>query len=286
MRDTCLVYRRRRLPKAGRWALLTPRMTNIRAQGAATLVLLATHLGPLASGGAAQAAGTLIGRVTDEAGMAVSDARITSSSDTTIQVSSDSAGKFQIITIVPGPFTLRVRHLGFAPQDFSTTVLAGQKKRVALELPRLPHEISAVEVNAVAEKPASYANTRKYDQFFARRARGTGAFLTRDQIQLRHAGNIAELLEAIPGVMIRQVGTQWKIQFRRCGSSSLPGTNSLPPPAVFIDGILAHNGEERLDTINPEDVEAIEVYRGVSELPVEARGQGCSAVFVWLIEGK
>ncbi|RMH14199.1 MAG: hypothetical protein D6701_11515, partial [Gemmatimonadetes bacterium] len=43
-----------------------------------------------------------------------------------------------------------------------------------------------------------------------------------------------------------------------------------------------------LDLIRPEDIEAIEVYRGASEVPAEFGGSdaGCGAIVIWTRRGR
>jgi hypothetical protein len=88
-------------------------------------------------------------------------------------------------------------------------------------------------------------------------------------------------LQGIPGLLVRQNGADWLIESQHCASD--PFSNLPPqPPLIFVDGFLARDGAARLDAIKPQEVEAIEVYQGAAQLPAEARGNGCAAIFIWL----
>ena len=50
---------------------------------------------------------------------------------------------------------------------------------------------------------------------------------------------------------------------------------------VFVDGMKVTEPFVTLASLNANDVEAIEVYRGTAELPAEAAGNGCAAIMVW-----
>ena len=69
------------------------------------------------------------------------------------------------------------------------------------------------------------------------------------------------------GVKMQSVGAR---------GDEIPG-----PLQLFING--AHVGEPltTLAQLRTEEIEAIEIHRGVAQLPVEARGNGCAAIFIW-----
>jgi hypothetical protein len=54
---------------------------------------------------------------------------------------------------------------------------------------------------------------------------------------------------------------------------------------VFVDGQFSSDCTDRLEQINPAEIEAIEIYKGPSQLPAIARGKGCGAIFIWLRDG-
>ena len=146
------------------------------------------------------------------------------------------------------------------------------------------------EVTVTAKSPVATSgpNYRKYDLFLMRRKLGMGTFLTREQIDSKPATQTYQLFQNIPGLKISQSGTQWIIKSQRC--PSLPGSGGRPLdldrdhptlPQIFIDGFRVR-GLNSLNSIKPNEVEAIEVYQGAAQLPAEAKGDACAAIFVWL----
>jgi hypothetical protein len=197
---------------------------------------------------------------------------------------SDSAGAFLLAGIPLGDRTLDVRRIGFAAQEFPISLAAGKNRMVALTLAPLAQVLSEVNVADRMAKPARYANTHKYDDFYARRAQGLGTFLTREDIDRLFKTTTPELLQGVPGMRVRRIGNDWKIQSVQCqlGLPLLGGKISDPSTyiRVFINGMDVGDASE-LTLINPAEIEAMEIYKGPGELPVEARGKGCAAVFIW-----
>lgn len=251
------------------------------------LALTTPHIGMPQAGGSSPS-----GAQVTVAGVILSESSRVSGAElqvkgTNIRAISDSNGAFRLSGMEAGDVVLQVRRVGFIAQDFHMTLAAGRSRRVMLELPRVPQALPDVTIPGAFEKPARYANTSKYDEFFARKANGIGTFITREEIDSKFKARTEELLQTIPGVLIRQHGTQWYVQFQRCGGARIPGSiNRGRAPSdriiVFIDGAYAPEGTDQLGELNPAQIEAIEVYKGPSELPADARGQACGAIYVWL----
>jgi hypothetical protein len=145
-------------------------------------------------------------------------------------------------------------------------------------------------VTVTAESPVATAgpNHRKYDMFLMRRKLGMGTFLTREQLESKPASHTYQLFQNIPGLKISQHGTQWVIRSQRC-PAKLPVAGPPPDmdrdvpgfPILFIDGFRVR-GLGTLNMLKPNEVEAIEVYQGSAQLPAEAKGNACAAIFIWL----
>lgn len=205
-----------------------------------------------------------------------------------LEAISDSVGSFVLNQLAAGTVVLEVHRLGFVAQDFPLTLIAGQNQTVSLELSPVPQVLPRVSVTSTLAKPERLAYTHKFDEFYERRARRVGTFLTREQIDSAFKSTTPELLQTIPGVFIRQDIIQWRIQFPRCGGArplgkiTRGGTAPTERVAVFVDGYYMPESTDEVSTINPAQIEAIEVYKGPSELPADARGRGCGAIYLWL----
>ncbi len=109
------------------------------------------------------------------------------------------------------------------------------------------------------------------EEFYRRRQRGSGRFFTREEID--KAGSLIAIFSTVPGVRARTaMFGGLGLQFARC-KGGIQGGRVM----YFTDGVPSMAGME----LPPEDIAAIEVYRGVTELPPEAVGNACAAVFIW-----
>ena len=208
---------------------------------------------------------------------------------TSLGTTSVTGGAFSITGIPAGDIVLDVKKLGYVAQEFHVSIQPGEERKVNLPLPKPLQSLPDVTVREVPGKPARLANTHRYDDFYFRRATGIGTFITREEIDKQFKATTQELLQTIPGILIRQTGTTWWVQFTRCGPAKEPGriisNGASEAVQVFVDGQFAYDGTDRLEHINPAEIEGIEVYKGPSQLPAIARGKGCGAIFVWLRNG-
>jgi len=171
------------------------------------------------------------------------------------------------------------------------------------------HHLPEVVTRVNAWKPAEYAGTSRYDGFFQRKRLGFGTFLSRDQIDQLAAIHFTQILQRVPGFRVNYTppGTQQPpttVRITRCA------TDNPPKVAVYVDGIryrssrnqlsqgtgLALDGRARrqagfikpeeefaelLDSISPRDIEMIEVYRGVAQIPADFDRDVCAVIAVW-----
>lgn len=204
----------------------------------------------------------------------------------------DSAGRFAIDAGVSG--MLSIRALGYAPLDTNLAPrMAGDSAFVVIMRP--VQSLPTVEVLANG-KPARYASTGRFDEFYERRSKGFGKFFTREDIDAGHKALIIDLLREIPGVRVIQPrrDVPLSLRFARCTAAK----GGLPPVfsagaahadqandlvAVHVDGhqLSSRDAVDFLDGMKAVEVEAMEVYQGPSQLPAEARGNACAAIYIW-----
>lgn len=145
--------------------------------------------------------------------------------------------------------------------------------------------LTTVTVKAKPDVEKTLANPTKFDLFLERKKIGGGFFLTHDQIVARNASNAQQLLQGVPGIKVRRIGRDWLMQSQRCSGGHLPGMSSPEMldtlTQLFIDGNRV-SAIDALDDIQPSEIEALEVYQGAAQLPAEARGRGCFAIFIWI----
>jgi TonB-dependent starch-binding outer membrane protein SusC len=220
---------------------------------------------------AAQATGTLRGRVIEASSKAgVGDAQITVVG-TALAALSNTAGDYTINNVPAGPRTVRIRRLGFAPAERTITIDAGQTVRLDIELATSATQLSEMIVTGTAGAAERRTVGNSITKVDAAEVTGkTMALSAVDILQAKTPG-----LTILPGS--GAPGTAGEIRIR--GASSISGYK----PVVFIDGVryniddlggfsatgggtvgLAQSTQvlSALNNLNPNDIESIEVLKG------------------------
>ena len=198
----------------------------LRASIPATAALLFGLASPLVG---QTGTGIFRGKVTDSLGIPVPLAEI-ALLGTDLRAVADSDGLFRIAGVPQGLYPVIVRSIGWKPLFFMLRMDAGNEfiGRIGLEPApqRLPELI--VQGGRFA-KPAEYALTTRYDDFFHRRRIRSGTFRTRSDPTFASALYTGDLLRMIPGVRVsfREGGTT--VEFSRCSGPS-------SKVSVWIDG--------------------------------------------------
>lgn len=111
-----------------------------------------------------------------------------------------------------------------------------------------------------------------------------GVFVGRAEIERRDPRRTSDLLRGVAGVTPgRAPAGVGRPRLRMDRTPVRPGRRPCRV-RYFVDGIpLPKDGGFRVDDLPPEDVEAVEVYRGVSEVPprFQRRGDRCGVVVIW-----
>lgn len=166
----------------------------------------------------------------------------------------DSTGTFRILVPRPGRYDLLASGLGYlaAPPPV-VEVAADEVVTVELRMRRDAVPVEGFRVVARRRLPGTLL-----DEFYERSSRnrrlGIGRIFTREDLDARGPLRVSYLLEQVPG--------------EPCGS-------------VFVDG-FALRGEDVDGVVIPADVEGVEIYRRLSEIPVQYYRPGMTcAVLVW-----
>jgi TonB-linked SusC/RagA family outer membrane protein len=216
---------------------------------------------------AAQGRTAITGQVTDSSAqqpLAGAEVVVVDANGATLRgARTDAAGRYVISNLTAGEQRIRVRFVGYAPKE--RTVLVRDGSTTAADFALTPRSLQLDQVVIT----------------------GTGGV-----VQKRAVGNVVETLKATdvlevapartvdqlvgartPGVIVLpasgQVGTGAQIRIR--GASSLSLSND---PIVYIDGVRMNSdpaqgpvqrgggGASRLNDIDPEDIESIEIIKG------------------------
>jgi len=211
--------------------------------------------------------GRITGQVTDTAGgrpiAGVEIIVVGVGERTQVGVRTDAAGKYTLGTAPVGSVQLRARALGYAPKDRTVTVTAGQAVTADFALSQRSIQLDQVVVTGTGGAVERRAVGNVIESINAS-----------DVLKTSAPRSVEQLIGArTPGVMVLpatgQVGTGAQIRVRSVGSLSLS-----TDPIVYIDGVRMDAnpaqgpgqrggaGASRLNDINPEDIESIEIIKG------------------------
>lgn len=209
---------------------------------------------------------------------------------------SDDSGRFEFHAVPAGSLTLVARRIGYAVHTQSLVVAESGSRDLRITLKAIPQQLDTVAVVRKGEVPARYGPSSRMHEFYRRRARERGRFFTREDIEASGRSKLTDLLRTVPGARVTtQPGNLAEVGFARCaGPVRLAQSGRLesvasgqrgagPSVALYINAMRVDTVSLRqtLSELDLAEIEAIEVYRGVSELPVEAMGNACAAIFVW-----
>jgi hypothetical protein len=190
--------------------------------------------------------------------------------DTPLGAVSDGWGQFEIARIPPGTYHVRIEQLGYGVRTDSVVVDF-----------RSSVELVAVLAPAPVRLPPLTVDVRSHDLvdagFYDRREHGPGTFLVRQQWERRVPSKPSDVLRSVPGI---------RVQPARGGFDNVVLDRRGCAVRYFLDGVRT-NPTFQLDEINVEWIEALEIYRGPSEVPPRFTGFSseeratCGVVVIW-----
>ncbi len=227
------------------------------------VVMLAAAAWLLAGELGAQQPGSVAGTVVEAAQLESLPAAQITVVGTDLGAITDPAGAYRIDGIPAGPAELRIQRLGYAPVVRTIEIEPGTTHTVDVELDASPVALDALVVTAVgAQRRRELGNA------------ATTIHASRELLVDAPASLSSLLQGRAPGVQVMRssgsIGTASTLTIRGQGSISLSNT-----PLIYVDGARISNaldsGPEvggqtisRLDDLNPDDIETIEIVRGPS----------------------
>ena len=210
----------------------------------------------------------LTGTVLSESNRPVRDA-IVEVVRTGISTSTDTAGRFQLANLPVGTHALEVRRIGFAPQHIPVQLASRSPSIVRVVLEKPVRMLDAVRVTETVY-------SRRQTEIDRRRRRGFGHFITRQDLERRAGSQLSDILRMVPGVRVYSSPTGNVVVFQRGSSFSGPCR-----PTVYLDGMRLGTNEDLDFLANVSSLEAVEVYAGAGQAPVEYSGGGCGSLVLW-----
>jgi TonB-linked SusC/RagA family outer membrane protein len=221
--------------------------------------------------------GTIFGRVTDaKTGDALSGAEVFLEG-TRWRAGTADDGSYRLAEVTPGSYTLVARRIGYGRERQAVTVGDGEEVTVDVGLQPVPTQLDELVTTVTGEQ--------------RRRELGhvVGRINADSLVKEAPVSNVTELLTArIPGLLVQPmqgtVGGEVKLQIRSPNSTRLD-----TEPIVIVDGVRyttnpragpgsygigngyrlgpfigSVEGTSRLNDLNPNDIESIEVVKGPS----------------------
>lgn len=212
----------------------------------------------------------LVGRVTDSTGAGLMGAEITLLHSTTVRAVTGDSGDFRVIGIPAGTNVFNVRRIGYEAASFTAVLKSGKTHRATFKLTASAHALPTVAVSDTA------LQTHWLDQFDRRKSGSRGTFFTRAEIEKKGARSGVDIVRTVPGVRVVPVrgGGNAIVMSRGAGANRCV-------PTTFVHN-QPYGGT--LDDFTAEDIEALEVYVGISEIPPEfdKGGKGiCAVIVIW-----
>lgn len=272
--------------RTARWAALR--------WGVALLVLCGSAAGVA---GAQEGTARIVGTVTDSAtGLALAGAQVRLLG-TALVASTSGEGRFEFPGLVAGRYVLHVRTVGYAGATLQTTLADGAVQQLAVVLTAVTVVLPEVVVEAEGQP---IVRTAGLQGFYRRAARGTGHFITREDIQRIRPSSASDLLVGVPGIEVTRQGGNWNTSIRSSETPVVISGGKISACAVhfYVNGRLTSSGLETgdfdptsLDSYGPQEIEGIEVYRRRTEIPHEFMRVGtsgqppCAVILLWTREG-
>lgn len=205
------------------------------------------------------------GRITGQNGAPVARAevRLVSAGDLLALTLSSDSGDYVFAGLRPAArYTVRVRRLGYKPVE--ADVVAGEAHDVVLEL--IPAELERV----VVEERRRLESIKLQDFHRHRERARFGQFFDEASIREKHPRHLSDLMRFVPGARLIPGRIGNVVRIRGCR------------PMLWVDGVRVP-GAELDETVNMDDVLAVEVYNSFAGIPPQYvdRRSNCGAVIVW-----
>ncbi len=214
--------------------------------------------------------GGIIGVVSDTLGVLIVNVQVILV-DTRYATSTNDKGEFRLSKLKPGNYTLSMRRLGYAPFFVPIVVSDGDPTELAFEL--TPSEARLEPINVETERLS--AKLRRVGFESRRRTSGVPAshFLTHLEIEQRNPVSLSQVVERMKG----RSGSCTDPNVYMDGMPAFTNDNSTGPVRLIprsastqsrtLQGNFSKN--RTLDNIPFKEVDGLEVYAGLSEIPAE-----------------
>ena len=198
-------------------------------------------------------------------------------------------GSFQLQLRAPATVRIQAQRAGYrATLTDGLPVAMREAVEVEVRLSATAVAIEPLRVTARVEPPKR--RNLELNGFYERERLGIGKYVRREEIELRPSQNLAQVLSRVQGAAIHYQGSRQYIYFTRNGRPRLRQSFRGPPqnaclPRLYVDGArVTYDANNDINgVVNPGQVEAIEVFRGPAEIPVQYNdsNSACGVILIW-----
>ena len=214
------------------------------------------------------------------------------------QTTTDGSGRFLLTDLPTGNKVVLFRSVGYRPQRVRVMLNKTDTTRIEAVLVSDRVRLEPIVVTGAPDRPRGLGR----EAFEERRKLGFGKFM--DTTELRHRGyaRMADVLSSMGVYMIQhQEGGRGPLEMRAASTRRSGLEHPGPSPCwmgVILDGVTLYKAVSTGTVSNfpPPDfrkdfsvdnIEAIEVYRSASEVPMEFGGNSasCGVIVLWTTRG-
>lgn len=213
--------------------------------------------------------------IDDQSGTAVASAHLRLA-NTSLQTITDADGRFAFERVPSGNYVIQVQHIGFTGHR-STLIVGADDLDAVIRVAPTAIPLQPVVVTAFSRRLESVG-------FYERRKRGIGTFIDRQRIDAMNVNAASELLRQLPGVrLIPQSRTR-----QNQPQNATVGRRGNCRYVFIMDGSRTLADFE-MDFINGFAIEGVEVYNGISDVPVAFKAHAtsvagssvCGVIAIW-----
>ncbi|HET6765494.1 MAG TPA: carboxypeptidase regulatory-like domain-containing protein [Longimicrobiaceae bacterium] len=225
---------------------------------------------------AQQAGGVLdVSVVEDSTGHPLAGVRVQLAAQN-LAVVTGSDGSAVLRGVQPGPQLLQVNRMGYAPVSAPLQVSAGDSLPLEIALQPASVQLAGVTARVQVRRALQSAG------FYTRQKRGLGVFITPEEMQYNEMRPLHLTVGTLPGVQIVALSEGGVNHYYVASSRSIASTlGGICLMRTYLNGVPLSDPE--IDDIAPQNISAMEVFRGPSEIPAEYNGTGsaCGVVLLW-----
>jgi hypothetical protein len=201
---------------------------------------------------------------------------ISESGDSVDTTLSNARGLFEVSSLTAGAYYLKATSLAYQESTVGIFDL-GPNGTMSIEFRLRPKPLTLEEIVVRATgRPVQQGHLIR-NGFYDRMTAGLGRFITPAEIGKSAALKASDLFYGLGRVDVVLEGGRSLVRMMNPMGSCIP--------AFFVDGFPLISDDGDVDAlISLADVEAVEVYRGGAELPLQYGGTmtgGCGAVVIW-----